>query len=320
MRAIDRTVPVLRLAGALVAAALVAAPSCSIKKLAVNKVGDAIASGGSTYESDDDLELVGDALPFSLKLLESLLAESPDHRGMLNAACKGFTSYSYAYVQNGDKALSGPDLATEEAIKARARRLYLRALRYGLHGLDVAYPGFLGRLTTDPKGAVAPVAKKDVEPLYWSAAALGLAISVSKGDAAMIARVPEVEAMLDRALALDESWSAGSLHEFAITLASAKPGGGSPAELEKHYERALALSGGKRASLFTTYAEAVAIPKQDATAFRDLLRRATAIDADAEPTIRLTNLVAQKRARWLAAHLDDYFLVPDDAPSSGGSR
>src|SRR5258705_13116094 len=91
-----------------------AAPACSIQKLAVNKVGDAIAGGGSTYETDDDLELVGDALPFSLKLLESLLARAPDHRGMLAAACKGFTSYGYAFVQSGDKALSDPDVATDQ--------------------------------------------------------------------------------------------------------------------------------------------------------------------------------------------------------------
>jgi hypothetical protein len=40
--------------------------------MAVNKLGNALASGGSTFESDDDPDLVGQALPFSLKLMESL--------------------------------------------------------------------------------------------------------------------------------------------------------------------------------------------------------------------------------------------------------
>ena len=35
-----------------------AASGCSIKKFAVNKVGDALAEGGSTWESDDDIELM----------------------------------------------------------------------------------------------------------------------------------------------------------------------------------------------------------------------------------------------------------------------
>ena len=310
-----------RVVAALCGVLVVLAPSCSIKKLAVNKVGDALAGGGGTYESDDDLELVGDALPFSLKLIESLLAQSPDHRGMLTAACKGFASYGYAYVQSGDKALSDPDLAADEAIKERARRLYLRALRYGLRGLSVGHPGLADKLANDPKGALAPLTKADVETLYWSAASLGLAISVSKGDASMIARVPEVEAMLDRAIQLDETWGEGSLHEFAITLASARPGGGDAASLKTHFDRALALSGGTRASLYTTYAEAAAIPKQDVEGFRGLLAKALAIDPDAHPAIRLGNLVAQKRARWLLHHTGDFFLLPEDeGPPSGGSQ
>lgn len=303
----------------LIVTLLVAAPSCSIKKLAADKVGDAIASGGSTYETDDDLELVGDALPFSLKLIESLLSATPDHVGLLNAACKGFTSYGYVFVQNGDKALSDPDLATEDAIKARARRLYQRALRYGLRGLDVTYPGLSSKMMADPKSAMTPVKKADVERVYWAAASLGLAISISKSDASMIARVPEVEAMLDRAMALDDTWGAGSLHEFAITLASAKPGGADPATMQRHYERALDLSGGNRASLFTTYAEASAIPKQDVEAFRGLIARALAVDTDAHPEWRVANLAAQKRARWLEAHTADFFLLPDAGEAGDGA-
>jgi predicted anti-sigma-YlaC factor YlaD len=240
---------------------------------------------------------------------------------MLMAACKGFTSYGYAFVQSGDEALSDPDLATDGAIKERARRLYLRALRYGLHSLDVGHPGFSGKLTQDPEGAVAPVSKAEVETLYWSAASLGLAISVSKADASMIARVREVEAMLHRAIELDEAWGEGSLHEFAITLARATPGGAQAQTLKRHFGRALTLSGGTRASLFTTFAEAAAIPTQDVEAFRSLLARALAIDPDAHPEARVGNLVAQKRARWLLGHTGDFFLLPEEDPQpQGGSR
>src|SRR5438067_2454096 len=63
---------------------------CSIKRIAVNKLGNALASGGSTFESDDDPDLVGASLPFALKLMESLLAESPRHTGLLLATVSGF--------------------------------------------------------------------------------------------------------------------------------------------------------------------------------------------------------------------------------------
>ena len=65
---------------------------CSVKRMAVNKVGDALAGGGTTFASDDDPELVKAAVPFSLKLMESLLAENPHHQKLLLAACSGFTS------------------------------------------------------------------------------------------------------------------------------------------------------------------------------------------------------------------------------------
>ena len=46
---------------------------CSVKRFAINKLGDSLANSGTTYAADDDVELVGQALPFSLKLVEGLL-------------------------------------------------------------------------------------------------------------------------------------------------------------------------------------------------------------------------------------------------------
>src|SRR3989442_4296099 len=104
---------------------------CSIRRIAINKVGDALAAGGSTFSSDDDPELVKAAAPFSLKLTESLLAENPRHQGLLTAAASGFTQYAYAFVQEEADEIEPEDFAAAEAIRARAKRLYLRAQRYG---------------------------------------------------------------------------------------------------------------------------------------------------------------------------------------------
>src|SRR5580698_5722351 len=71
---------------------------CSIKRVAINQVGNALASGGTTFESDDDPDLVATAIPFGLKMYESLLEETPTHTGLLLAAATGFTEYSYAFV------------------------------------------------------------------------------------------------------------------------------------------------------------------------------------------------------------------------------
>jgi hypothetical protein len=56
---------------------------CSVKKFAVNKLGDSLAGGGDTFASDNDPDLVGQALPFSLKLMDGLPAESLMELGYL---------------------------------------------------------------------------------------------------------------------------------------------------------------------------------------------------------------------------------------------
>jgi len=288
-------------------------PGCSIRKLAVNKIGDAIASGGSVYETDDDLELVGQALPFSLKLMESLLAESPEHRSLLEKACQGFAIYAYVYVQYEADILADEDFERSWEMRERARRLYLRALGYGMRALEEVAPGITQQLVSDPKAAAARVLKaRDLPLLYWNAVALGLAISVSKDDAELLARLPEVEALLDRAIELDESWNEGALHEFQVTLAGARPGVLDYEAVRKHYERALELSNGTHAALFVAYAELVSVRQQDPSEFEMLLDRALLIDADAHEHLRLANLVAQRRARWLLGRAEDLILMEDE--------
>ena len=102
---------------------------CSIKRLAVNKLGDALAQSGTSFASDEDLDLIAGAAPFSLKLMESLLDESPRHQGLLLAAASGFTQYSYAFVEQRAVELEEKDLETAAAMRVRAGRLYFRAQR-----------------------------------------------------------------------------------------------------------------------------------------------------------------------------------------------
>jgi predicted anti-sigma-YlaC factor YlaD len=288
------------------------AAGCSVRQYTVNRLGDALArSGGSTFASDDDPELVKAAAPFSLKLIESLLAETPDHAGLLLSAASGFTEYAYAFVQPEADELEATDLNAAQAMHGRAKRLYLRARDYGLRGLDVRHPGFAATLAADPPQAAARADTADVPLLYWTAASWSAAIAQAKDDPDLIADLPKVEAMIDRAIVLDEAWDDGALHAFLISYEMARGGAGDAAErTQRHFERALALSAGRLAAPYVSYAEAVPLRRQQAAEFRRLLEQALAIDADAYPPARLANLVAQRRARWLLGRMDELFLNP----------
>ncbi len=303
---------------------LLAASGCSIKRMAVNKVASALASGGSTYEEDDDPDLVAAALPFGLKLMESLLAEAPKNPDLLMATSSGFTEYAYAFVEQ-PAAIAGESLDRRDAQRERARKLYLRAHAYGMRGLDARYPGFAAKADQDIAAALTRTRKRDVPLLYWTAASLGLAISSSKGDPEMVGRLPMVEALIARVVELDEAWSGGAVPEFLISLESSRPGIGKPEMLKlmkRHFDRAIELSKGARAGGYVSYAENACVAAQDAAGFRAALGKALAIDTEVKSENRLANLIAQRRARWLLAQAGDLFLEaeppeqPDAAPAA----
>lgn len=299
------------LPGLLILAAMLALSGCSIQKFAADRLGDAMAEGGaSVFATDDDPELVGAALPFSLKTIEMLLAQSPHNRKLLLAAASGFTQYAYAYVQTDADMVEDTDLARATALRERAVKLYRRALGYGIRGLEETQPGFSQLVRSDSKTALAPFKKGDVPLLYWTAAAWGAAVSLDKTNAALSADLPYVDAIIRRALELDEGFDHGAIHEFLITYEGGRPaaGGGSVETARKHLERALQLSRGTRAAPLVSFAETVDVSAQNSAEFKKLLDQALAIDPGSIPEQRLANIIAQKRARWLLSRMDRLFL------------
>lgn len=297
-----------RLTPALAAALLLNA--CAVQQLAVDRLGDALADGGQVFASDDDPRLIRDASPFSLKLVESLLAQRPQHPGLSLAACRGFTQYSYAFVQQQADETEAHDLDQAFALRERARRLYRRARDYGLRSLEIRQPGITAALRDRPREAVAGFTADDAARLYWTGAAWAALLSLSKDDPDAVADLSAVSAIMDRALTLDPDFDDGALQSFMVTYAMARPdpGGDRIARAEAHFERAVALSGGQQASPYLALAESVAIATQDRARFSSLLETALAIDADAAPQWRLSNLVMQRRARWLLGRTDELFV------------
>ena len=295
--------------GLVLAASLLALGGCSVRQLAVNSVGDAIAQGGAAFSSDDDPELVRAAAPFSLKLIESLLAESPEHQGLLLAASRGFTQYAYAFLQQEAEEAEAHNLAQASQLEDRARRMYRRARDYGLRGLALNRPDFEDRLRADPRRAAAALPVADVPLLYWTAAAWGARIGLSKDQPDVLGELPIVEALMDRALELDESFERGAIHSFMIGYESVRQDrAGDPAlRARRHFARAMQLSGGTDAAPLLALAEAVCVPQQRRAEFEALLKQALSIDLDRYPENRLANLVSQRRARWLLARAERLF-------------
>lgn len=283
---------------------------CSLKHMALNAVADALSGNGDVFASDDDPELVRDAIPFGLKTYESILAELPEHRGLLQATASGFTQYSYAFVILEAERIEATDLARSRELRLRARKLFIRGRDYALRGLEVDHPGFAQRLREKPEAAVVEATAEDLGLLYWAGVSWAAALMANKDDLNLVAELPAAGALVARVLELDDAYERGSAHEFMISFEGSRSEamGGSPKRARDHYRRAMELSLGKRASVPLALAEAVSVREQNLAEFRSLLDAALAVDPDAVPSQRLVNTLARRRAVWLKTRIPDLFL------------
>ncbi len=308
IRALDTSRHVRGTALLLLLASL--AGSCSIERYATGKVADALSATGGTFASDEDIELIREASPFGLKLMENVLESQPDHQELLTALARGFVQYAYAFVALDGDIAESESLARAEALRERARKLYLRGREYGLRALEVCEPGFRAELARDPRAAASLLRRPAMEALYWTAAGWGASLALSKDRPDEVADQPALEALLDRALLLDENYGDGALRSILVTYEPSRIGGerGARDRARMQFERAIELSRGLSAAPYVAFAESVSVAEQDRAEFLALLGTALAIDVDAAPERRVENLVHQRRARWLVSRVDELFL------------
>jgi predicted anti-sigma-YlaC factor YlaD len=278
-----------------------------------NKLADTLSAPGKTYARDDDPQLVEAALPTIMKTMEQVHENVPRHVGLSQALASTFTSFAVGLVGEKADRLAEKDMEAAQPIYQREKKLALRGFRYGLDGWDVVLPGSRKTFesgTRQERDALLQRAKKEnVGLLYWTAAALGSAITADKSDMKLIGQLPLVEQMMHRALELDPEWNDGAIHEFYETWYAGhdKGEGGGPDKAREQMEKALADSQNKKLAPLVTFAEAVDVSTQNKAEFTKLLQKVLAFDVDSAPDFRLVNVIAQRRARWLLSRAGDLF-------------
>ena len=295
---------------ALAAAVCFTAGCGAIRTSAIKSVANTLSEGGTTFTSHNDPELIEGALPFALTLYESLLDSIPTHEPLLTATCAAYTQYAFGFVQVHAEETQFDDYEKSRHFTERALNLSLRGRDFCWRGLDVRFKGIAAQLKRDPAAAVAGAQKPQAELLYWSAASLGAAISLGGIDhPELLIDWPVVRALGERALALDDGWGNGAIHELLMTVESQGDAlGGSEERARQHFARAIEIQKGLSASPYLGLALGLVKSKQDRREFEQLLQRALAIDPEKDPDHRLLTLITQKRARLFLDHVDDLFL------------
>ena len=273
----------------LTAAAALLVGGCST--LIGGKAADTLAAA---ILNQDDPELVSSGIPAYLLLLDGLISQHPDSGPLLSAGAQLFALYGSRFVP--------PERAI--ALTAKARRYGQRTIclahEPACHWRNVAYEQLAVEL--------AAVGKKDIVPLYSYAVSWLSNLDAMSEDWTAVAELPWVEAVLERALALDETYEHGAIHGYLGILNSLRPPalGGRPEVARAHFERAIELSGGRDLSIKVEYARRYARLVFDQELHDRLLTDVLNAPAEA-PAYTLFNVLAKQQAQSLLATSKEYF-------------
>ena len=114
---------------------------------------------------------------------------------------------------------------------------------------------------------------------------------------------------MGRAYELEPDFNNGAIDDFYILYYASLPEsmGGDKAKAKEHFRLALLKTKGLSAGPYISYAVTICVQAQDYASFKDSLEKALAIDPDENPSGRLVNIIAQRKARFLLDNAGDYF-------------
>ena len=269
--------------------AALATASCS--SFIGGKAADTLAAA---ILNQDDPALVESGVPAYLLLLDGLISQSPDNVALLSAGAQLFALYGSRF--------SPPERSVTLTGKAR---------RYGERAICLAHEPACDWGGADYATLVSQlegVGEKDLDALYSYAVSWLSQLDATSEDWTAVAELPWVEAVLERALVLDESYENGALHGYLGILNSLRPPalGGKPDVAREHFERAIALSGGRDLSIKVEYARRYARLVFDQELHDRLLTEVLNAPVDA-PRMTLFNVLARQEAQTLLASSKEYF-------------
>jgi hypothetical protein len=312
-RAGERSVPRLGIIGCVCLTA-----ACPLYRPADDLIEDTLYSA-TKLGGVDDLEFERAAAPAGLMALEALHHDEPTHLGTLNALAAAYAQYAYAFLELDAERIEDTSPGEASELRRRARLIFLRARDFGLAGLDRRHPGFRTFIRGDPALVLDWLSPDDVSLLYWAATAWAAAYS----DQETGQDVEAVESMMQRALILDDEFAEGAIYEYFALHYAAGPEG-KPRDIAKarsYLARALELSHGRNLSFLVSWGNLACAYRHSTVEFHSYLQRVLAFDLRLAPDNWMGNEIAQRRARFLSARVQDCSAVHHKArPDNVGMR
>lgn len=273
--------------------------SCAIAGcgLVTKKITKSIFVDVATATSKhDDVDLVSQAVPTFLLLLEGMLESDPDDPDLLTELAKGYFTYG-ALIELEDPS--------------RAARIYGRAMAFGQRAL--LQEEKIEPVINAPFQIFSTITKilkpEHVETVFWAASSWGAWISVNADSMAALADLPRVILLMEWVLEQDDSIYNASPHVFLGVYHAALPEmlGGKPRKSLFHFERALEMTERKSATVFVQMAKFYAVQQFDRELYVSLLNQSLNVTTVESPELNLQNEAAKQQARKLLLIADEIF-------------
>ena len=154
-----------------------------------------------------------------------------------------------------------------------------------------------------------PFENEDISYLYWISVAYGGLISSSQGNPIFVVDLPRVGWLLEKSMEVDESWNSGALYSAMISYTMSRPDAVENREqvAREYFEKATNVSQQNDCSTFIRFAESVCVRNQNKEEFVEKLEYVLNYDVNSSENLKLSNTMAQSRAKWLMERIDDLF-------------
>lgn len=280
-----------------IAAAALSSCASTLDRVALRSTADLLARGRVASLDEPDFQLAKDAMPSQVKLVETLIAADPSDRSLRRLAAESFGGGAFLFLEDADPA--------------RAKGFYLRGRDHALAALALkpAFAGLASRPLDDFTASLKSATKDDVPDLFWAGFGWGGFVNLSKDDAAALADLPKVVALMTRVEELDPSFHFGGADLFFGVYYASRPVllGGNPKKAQEAFARA--AQSAKDEYLMTDLLDArwYAVAVQDKELFTRLLKKVVESPSGRLPEARLTDEAAKRKAAALLEKTDDYF-------------
>ena len=300
----------------LAAAILLVVMACAPEKLIVSQMTAMVDHGITAFERDSNLDLVEKAIPANIKLLETMLANSPTDDRLATLIARLYGSYGFGFIETRldsflyDPASTNPDSLSHQALKAQLDQIYQKGIDYALTALDQRMPG--GRTALANVATIGPyldrLDRSDVGPLFWYGFNLGAWVNRNLNSVRAVSQAHVARKVMERVLELDPGYNTGGAHLFLLAYFGSRAPmmGGNPARAYEHYRQLKQIVGKEYLLADLFYARFYLPQQQDRDGFVAIMQRIIH-HPPSDDSMALHNAIAARRASIYLTAVDQFF-------------